>query len=340
MIFFKFSGGLHYALTPALGEKFLPVWLMGMIISVAALCQMIFDIPMGKILDKYGYRKLLIIGTATFTLAGALWYFRVDALFIIISTVIAIVGWLISGPGVNAYVLSHADTNNSGIFMGYRDAAYSIGIILSTIALPFLVNAPHQIIGIVLGGIMLIATVFIAISPRDTKKLTVDDHPSYPRHHQRKFIVSHLAEVIRKLNPASMLLVCTNFAGSIFYGVIRFVIPLMMAQNPSQSTILGIGMGMFDFAILITGTLLCTIVDKGNKKRMILRGFLLFAVMGMMLGIQFGYLFLVFAFLASVGDELSGLPLRAWLHQLDTEHTGDGILSGILNFFEDLGRTV
>ena len=51
-------------------------------------------------------------------------------------------------------------------------------------------------------------------------------------------------------------------------------------------------------------------------------------------------MFLVAAFFATSGDEMASLPLWSWLHQLDKDHANDGLISGIINFFEDIGWTI
>lgn len=66
-----------------------------------------------------------------------------------------------------------------------------------------------------------------------------------------------------------MLLILLNLTSAIFYGIVWFVVPLIMENNPEQSTLLGIGMGMFDFAIVVVGSILCMITRKFNKQVMI-----------------------------------------------------------------------
>ena len=60
----------------------------------------------------------------------------------------------------------------------------------------------------------------------------------------------------------------------------------------------------------------------------------------MLLGLNFGWLFLLFGFLATAGDEMAGLSLWSWLHSLDREHANDGVIAGVIGFFQDLGWTI
>ena len=45
LIFFKFGGGLHYSLLSQLGEKFLPLWLVGILIGGSSFVQLLLDVP-------------------------------------------------------------------------------------------------------------------------------------------------------------------------------------------------------------------------------------------------------------------------------------------------------
>lgn len=48
------------------------------------------------------------------------------------------------------------------------------------------------------------------------------------------------------------MLLMLGLSGAMFYAVIWFVIPLQIAAHPENGTMLGIGMSMFDFAVIVT----------------------------------------------------------------------------------------
>ena len=90
-----------------------------------------------------------------------------------------------------------------------------------------------------------------------------------------------------------------NFAGGIFYGAIWFVVPFIIAQAVYNGTFLGVGLAMFDFSVVIIGSILCNMVNKVETKMLIFVGLMVFSVAGFLLGFSFGVLFLVFAFLST-----------------------------------------
>ncbi len=54
-----------------LGERLLPLWVVGFLMGGASLVQLLLDVPAGRLLDRYGYRKLLTLTMLIFFL-GAL----------------------------------------------------------------------------------------------------------------------------------------------------------------------------------------------------------------------------------------------------------------------------
>jgi len=62
-----------------------------------------------------------------------------------------------------------------------------------------------------------------------------------------------------------------------FYGTIWFVVPLVIAHQAHMG-LLGIGLGMFDFAIVALGFLLGNLADKSNKRALVFFGLLLFSL--------------------------------------------------------------
>ncbi|MDO8556784.1 MAG: MFS transporter [Nanoarchaeota archaeon] len=338
-IVFKFGTGLHYTLIAPLGERLLPLWIVGLVMSIASIIQLVLDIPAGNLLDRFGYRNLLAVGTGIFMVAVLLWL-KTDALFFVGSVLLASFGWLFFGPGRNAYVLAHATKQESGKFLGFRDVFSSLGTVLACLTIPFLIVKPNNIIVAVLFGLLACSLIAILLSPRDKKHMVHADFPHERTHHQRRHLFRNICSVMRRLSPASTLLLALQFVAALFYGVVWFVIPLVIAHAVNNASILGVGLGMFDFAVVIAGSLLCTLVDKVNKKLMIFVGLFIFSFAGLLLGWSFGLLFLLFAFLSTTGDEIASLPLWAWLHQLDKRHNRDGLISGVINLFEDLGWTV
>ncbi|MES2225825.1 MAG: MFS transporter [Patescibacteria group bacterium] len=335
LTFFKFAGSLHYSLLSPLGERLMPIWAVGFLIGGASLVQLSLDVPAGRLLDRFGYRRLLILSSLIFFAGASCLFLKFSLGTYLASIFLSIFGWLFMGPGVNAYILSSAPKERAGRFMALRDVFGSVGNVLASVLLPFVLLLSPTRMGLVLALSFMAAIVAILLSPRD--RVSVHAQIKLPTQHYyiRRELHSSI-KMIKRLNPASTMLLLLNSSGGIFYAVIWFVVPLVLA-NQADNFLLGIGLGTFDFAVVVLGFLLGSLADRLEKRTLVFFGLLIFSLFGMLLGFGFGLLFVLFGFLATTGDEMAGISLWSWLNTLDREHAHDGAVAGVITLFEDLG---
>lgn len=335
---FKFGAGLHFSLMSPLGSRVLPVWEVGFVLAAAAFLQFTLDVPAGRLLDRFGYKKLMLVGTVVFVAAALFLTTNFTLVTYLFTIFLSIFGWLFFGPGASAYILSSAPKEHSGVFMSLRDISSSVGIVLSSSVLPFALLLPVWAMGWIIVLILLAATLTLSFAPRESRVLT-PERAERVRHHLRKDM-RVLARSMKRLNPASTMLLLLHTASGIFYGTIWFIVPLVIAKQATGNELLGIGLGIFDLAVVILGFFLGVLADKVNKRTLVFVGLLMYAVFGTLLGINFGILFLLFGFLATTGEETAGLSLWSWLHVMDKDHATDGSISGVVSMSEDFGWMV
>lgn len=338
ILFFQFSGNIHYAFLPTLGDKLTQTWIVGLIISSLSFTQLMLDVPAGFLLDKFGYTKMLRVGTIIFMISALILAFAPGLIGFIIAAISSALGWLFFMPGVNAYVLSMAPKENAEKFMVFRDISSASGITLGCLALMVTINFSPTTTGLISVSLFFIALFCIWISPKDT--VSVHEEKKLIHHHYyiRRNIFKKLFESLNKLNPASWILIIQGVCGSIFYSVVWFAIPLMMA-DPNKR-LFDVSLGIFDFAIIILGSFLGKLSQKIKEKYSVILGLLVFSLAGFFLGRQIEWLFLIFGFLATAGEELSNIALWSWLDKLDTDHSEDGEIASVISFFQDLGWTI
>jgi MFS family permease len=339
LILFKFGAGLHYVLMPVFGERVFPVWAVGLLIGGASLIQMLCDVPAGKLLDRYGYRRLLMVTTIAFIVAAIALLSGFSVFAYILTLSLSIFGWLFFTPGINAYMLSQAPKSAAGKFMSFKDVFGSIGIVLSTFALPIALTLDIKISGMIILVVMMMTLIAIYFSPKENESVHVEKKLDTHFYYVRRNYLHEILQAMKKLNPASSMLFVFNITSAIFYATIWFVVPIVIA-NEAMTGAFTIGLGIFDFAVVVLGYILGTLVDRGNKRTFIFFGLLLFAIAGMFTGFNFNWLFLVFGFLATTGEEIADLSLWSWLHALDKDHANDGLIAGVLTLAEDLGWAI
>ena len=194
-------------------------------------------------------------------------------------------------------------------------------------------------VGFLVAGLLSIALVFITLSPRDIHSDRTEKKIETHHWYIRRSYFRDMMHALRRLNPASTFLLAAIFTGAVFYSTVWFVVPLAIARSEAQS-ILGAGLSIFNFTIVLLGFLLGKLADKVPYKRLILVGLAVFAGVGMVIGFHLDWLFLLLGFLATMGDEMSSVALWRWLHTLDREHASDGAVAAVINLFNDIGWAV
>lgn len=339
LVFFKFGANSHFNLMPVYGEDVLPIWAVGLIIGSASLLQLSLDIPAGFILDRFGYKRLLRITTLIFMVAVSFFLWDLNFWTYISTVYIGSLGWLFFGPGINAYVISHAPREEAGNFISIRDVFGSIGIVLSSAFFVVSLLLSVKVVGLIILLILVIAYIVISISPDDIGSVHKEKKLKSQHYYIKRQYLTKTIKSISKLNPASTMLLLTGLSSSIFYSLIWFVVPLLLASHKVPG-VMGWALGTFDFAVVLMGFFLGRIADRIDKKKLVFIGLLLFSIVGMILGFNFGFIFLFLGFLATIGDELSSISLWIWLNTLDKEHDEDGLISGVVNLFQDLGWAI
>lgn len=339
VLFFKFGAGLHYTLLSTLGSQVLPIWIVGLCIGGASLLQLALDVPTGFLLDRVGYMKLLRLGTFIFFIGATILFFGLTPITFLATLLLSEFGWLIFGPGTDAYVLSKTPKKISGKYLGFFHAVRALGTVLASTIFAIVVGKNITMIAGILSGILLLALFFAFLTKSES--VSVHAEKKTPRHayYIRRQFIHHILASLKKLNPASTLLVLQTFAGSLFYASIWFTIPLILVENAQQG-FLSLGLGIFDLAIVLLGSFLGKLADRYSQKRLILIGLLLFTGAGSLIGFHLNIWFLVLGFLATAGDEMSAVSLWAWLDRLDAKHDEDGLVSGTIVVSEDLGWAI
>jgi len=335
---FKFGGGLHYTLLVPYGSEFLPIWVVGVLVGTASFVQLVLDIPAGYMLDRYGYLPALRITTFAFLIASICLAVGLTELTFILSLGFGAFGWLFYGPGGSAYILAHTTDAESGRYFSLRDTFASIGIVCASVALPFVILLNPQTAGLILCGLFVTSLAILLFVKPDRVRIAPQHHPYTSR--RRTETLRKLWSAIWRLNPASGMLTLLTFSGAFFYASIWFILPLVIAAEQAHAGTLGIGLGIFDFSVVMLGYFIGTLVDRADKRIMVFFGLLMFAVFGTLVGFNFGWLFILFGFLTTAGDEVAGISLWSWLHLLDKDHAHDGTIAGVITFSEDLGWTL
>ena len=335
VLLFKLASATHYAILPVFGEQILPIWLVGLNLSAATFIQLPFDLLSGIILNRLGHLRTLVFSCVAFAVSAAVFVFGLNITTFLLSVVFATFAWLFFTPALNTYILDHATKANTEKLITWRDISQSSGVFIGSSTLLLFMGLSADKFGVLLSALFVAAGLFALVSPKDTEK--VQEQMRESREKKTEYFKNVFQE-FKKLSPASWILFLQGITSATFYAVVWFVIPLEMANH--LSSLPSISLGIFDMAVVILGLSFGLIAKKTNRKRLIVFGLLLFSIMASLIGFQSGILFLVFGFLATVGDELSNITLWSWLTHMDKDHKEDGGIAGAITFSQDFGWAI
>ncbi|KAA6443861.1 MFS transporter [Bacillus sp. HU-1818] len=124
---------------------------MGLLVAAAGLTQLLFAPIAGEITDKYGRRKLIIFGIASFAVSQIIFAFAGSLWQLFASRLLGGIGAAFLMPSMFAYIADITTEKERGKGMGLFSAAMTLGVVIGPgvggylihygIAVPFIVSA-------------------------------------------------------------------------------------------------------------------------------------------------------------------------------------------------------
>ncbi len=335
VLLFKLGAGIHYSLIAVLGSRILPLPIVGLCIGLAAFLQVALDVPAGFMLERYGYLHMLRISTICFVIAGLILVLGLIPLTFILSTVLSGLGWLFFTPGLEAYLLAHSPVAIIGRITGLQRTIQAIGMTLAIIGLPYFVQLPSTIVGLIIIYPLVGAFAALAIAERQPMSTLL---PERLRHRRRasQATLATLISTLRQLHPLSTAFIFYSITIASFFGLLWFTLTLLIASHTSGQ-IISLGMAAFDFTVIIVAIIIGKIVDSSNKKILAYIALSIIAFAAFFLWSTFQPLFIVFCFLLSMGDEIFTITFWSWIDTRLPQGEHYGLVTGALTFAEDLG---
>ena len=98
--------------------------MLGFIVSIYGAVQLLTQIPMGRLSDQIGRKKILLLGLATFSILPPLYIYADSAHSLLFIRAIGGVGASAVWPIAMALIIDQAETKNRGTAMGLYNAAF------------------------------------------------------------------------------------------------------------------------------------------------------------------------------------------------------------------------
>lgn len=337
---FKLGGSVFYTALPALGEQVFPLWIVGLFVGGSSFVQLLLDIPAGVMLDHFGYTRVLKIASGILSLGGLLLILFGNSVWTYpLLIVVSGCGWLFFGPGVDAYTLGIAPVAKAGRYLGIKQSVGSVGGLIGTILFTALLVAPVSMLGVAIFVPLVCAMGVASFLKKEPRHPSDEQRLEAVEGMPRKLYFKKVLKAMHTLNPASGLLAFSAFASAVFYGAIWFVIPLYL-QSQADVGALQFGLGIFDVAVILCGGLVGKLADSKDKQFYVFIGLFVSALAGTIMGFNLDAWFLLFGFIASVGDEMASVSLWSWMNQLNKDRAHHGLIASFIGFAQDIGWVV
>ena len=158
----------HYVMD--LGASY---FMLGVIVSIYGAAQLLTQIPVGRLSDRTGRKKIMLFGLATFSVLPLLYIYANSAYFLLFIRALGGIGASAVWPIAMALIVDQADAGSRGSAMGLYNASFfsalAFGPLLGGMLYDhFGINAPFYLWAI-LGIASFLMVLFFVFEPKTTK---------------------------------------------------------------------------------------------------------------------------------------------------------------------------
>jgi len=118
--------------------------LLGFIISIYGAAQLVVQVPIGRLSDRVGRKKLMLLGLITFALLPPLYIYAQNAYTLLFIRALGGVGAAFVWPTAMALIIDQSQAHSRGAAMGYYNASFFSALALG----PFMGGALYDQMGL------------------------------------------------------------------------------------------------------------------------------------------------------------------------------------------------
>ncbi|MFP7486850.1 multidrug efflux MFS transporter NorA [Priestia filamentosa] len=331
-LFIAFLGiGLVIPVTPTImNELHLSGTIVGYMVAAFALTQLVVSPISGRWVDKFGRKKMIIIGLIIFSISEFLFGIGQQVEVLFVSRMLGGVSAAFIMPGVTAFIADITTLNTRAKALGYMSAAISTGFIVGPGVGGFLAEIGTRLPFFFAAGLALVATVFSLVALREPQR--------NPENEEIK-IVKGQGRLKRIFVPmyfiAFLILFISSFGLSAFESFFSLFADHKFAFTPK------------DIAIMITGgAILGVIVQVALFERLtkwfgemgVVRYSLIFStiIVFLLTIVNSYYMVLLVTMVTFVGFDLIRPALTTYLSRIAGNE--QGFVGGMNSMFTSLGN--
>ncbi|MEM4200910.1 MAG: MFS transporter [Nitrososphaerales archaeon] len=329
------GAGIVVPILPKYAESFGASYTyVGFTISAFGIARIITDIPSGRLSDKVGRRKSILLGTLLFVGTGILAAYSTNILQLIVARFIQGVGAAVFTTSALAYIADILPEAKKGRYLGYYQSSFFLGSAfgpsiggfltgLGGLRLPFLTLS-------LLSLVSALATYMGFSRSRDEKKIASE----------RVYIKSMIAE---KLRSKPMIVSCVAAASTFILttGVRFTVLPIYCEKvlNLSESEV-GLVLSLIALVNFFMMRWAGALTDRLGATVAMIYGFTLTSLTTALYALSFNIAILVSVALAFGVSTSLTMPAQVSLAVESSDPKHRGLSMGIYRIFSDIGLII
>ena len=311
--------------------------LVGILIAIPEITGVLFDLPLGAFVDRFGRRRATLLGAACLIIVAILFEsWRSIIGFALLLGIYGIILELVIIP-TSAELMAVSPRRRSGKFFGIYEALHNFGYSIGPFIGGFLLSLLPPPIFWVLAGLSLFLFLFLLFFMRRDRLYPESFVHAVESVAKKDHIVVGSIKEFKEIGWFGWLLLLFWFTFALRWGAIAILEPLYTIELNINPIFIGIIYAAqtlpFAFFSMWAGNLF----DRKGPKQIIIGGLFLMGVATFLFGtVSNPYILFFLAFLAATGDAILVPTALASFDTLSQRHF-KGKIAGVVTLVESLG---
>lgn len=336
----NYTTNIMYAILPVLIAGIFNEWIAGLFLGVFNFIQVLtFDPVTGNLSDRYGSKRLMIIGNFLLLIGALILFFMSVTKWSLILFSFALFLSFSLRSTIETYVLRVIKRDEGGFIFGLLDNFYSTTTFIATLMIPFfIINDNYKIAMAIMSFFTIINMISIYTVKDDIYKIKSRKKVKIKDMINPFNSVKHGIHFVKKNHKYPVMMIAAAVFQGIFYGGIWFLFPVHFSSLGTGSFIEGLQLGIYEVVTIFIASIAGYLADKYNWRHIHSYGWLLVLLGVIAMPFYPATTALIFiGFIIAIGNNLFYYAAEHALEANDVDHKEDGSFVSLKNMCMNSG---